>query len=300
MRGNIKRALRRILPIDAALDIYYTAQAYRKAHGRYPSVLRPRKFSEKIAYRRMFDRRPMLTQFADKCAARDYITARLGARVLPRLHHVTEDPRSIPWDILPERYVVKATHGSGWVRVVTSGVDREALTRQCQEWLGRSYYRHMREWPYKGIPPRIIIEEFIDDGSGCAPADYKLFVFDGRPAFIQVDGTRFSDHRRSFFDLKWQRLPFTLHYQPILHEVARPRHLEPMLEAAARLAAGVDFLRVDFYDTPEQFYVGELTTTPGAGLDVFCPLEADEQVGQLWTPVPLSRALAFRTFAQPG
>ena len=41
----------------------------------------------------------------------------------------------------------------------------------------RSYYKETLEWAYKHIEPRIIVEEFIDDGSGTAPNDYKLFVF---------------------------------------------------------------------------------------------------------------------------
>jgi hypothetical protein len=32
-------------------------------------------------------------------------------------------------------------------------------------WLARSYYEFLREHEYKNIPRRIMIEEFIDDGS---------------------------------------------------------------------------------------------------------------------------------------
>jgi len=41
------------------------------------------------------------------------------------------------------------------------------------------YYKIDREWDYKNIPPRIIVEDSIDDGSGAAPNDYKLSVFGG-------------------------------------------------------------------------------------------------------------------------
>ena len=235
-----------------------------------------------IARRRMFDRRPILTQFADKCSAREYIAQRLGPRVLPRRLHVATDPQAIPWDELPQRYVVKATHGSGWVRIVDGPADSADLTRLCSEWLSKSYYRMMREWPYKNIQPRIIIEEFIDDGNGQAPTDYKFFVFHGKPRFVQVDASRFTGHTRSLYDLSWKRLGFTMGYPPIPHDVPRPAHLTEMAEAAGRLADDVDFLRIDFYDTKRQFYVGEITTTPGAGLDRFSPPIANAQVGAFW------------------
>lgn len=38
---------------------------------------------------------------------------------------------------------------------------------------------------------------------------------------------------------------------------------------------------MDFYDTPEKFYFGELTATPGAGLDRFNPASFDEYFGAL-------------------
>lgn len=278
----VKNLLRRALP-EAALDVYSLAQAHKAAHGRYPRLLRPRTFSDKLCSRLMFDRRPILTQLADKYGARAYIEERLGTAVLPRLYHVGQDPAAIPWDDLPPRYVLKATHASGWIKLVTGAVDREATLRLCSQWLRQSYYPVNREWPYKHIPPRILIEEFLDDGSGSSPPDFKFFVFDGRPAIIQVDAARFTSHTRSFYDLEWQRQPVTLRWPPVPYEVPRPRHLAQMIEAAVALGRGMDFVRVDLYDTPRQFYVGEITTTPEAGRGVFTPVDFDERLGRLWT-----------------
>jgi len=277
----VRNALKRLLP-EAARDICHLAQAHKARHGRYPRILRPRTFSEKVCHRLMFDRRPILTQCADKYAARDYIEHRLGSAVLPRLCHVTRDPATIPWDALPDRYVMKATHASGWIRVVTGSVDREALAHLCGQWLRQSYYSVSREWPYRNITPRILIEEFVDDGSGTVPPDFKFFVFDGKPAIIQVDASRFTGHTRALYDLQWRRLPVTLQFPPVPNETPPPEHLAQMIEAAAELGRGMDFLRVDLYDTPRQFYVGELATSPEAGLGVFTPRDFDESLGRLW------------------
>jgi TupA-like ATPgrasp len=279
--GIVKKALREMTP-PALRDVYYLAQRHRQVHGRYPRLLRPCTFSEKVCHRLMFDRRAVLTQFADKYGARAYIESRLGSGVLPRLYHVTSDPASIPWDSLPHRYVVKATHGSGWIRIISGAVDREDLARVCSQWLRTNYYSVNREWPYKNISPRILVEEFVDDGGGGIPLDFKFFAFGGEPGIIQVDASRFTGHTRAFYDPEWTRVPVTLRHPPIPNEVPRPIHLGQMIKAAVELSRGMDFLRVDLYDTPQQFYVGELTTAPGAGLEVFNPKDFDEHLGKLW------------------
>jgi hypothetical protein len=56
-----------------------------------------------------------------------------------------------------------------------------------------------------------------------------------------------------------------------------------MLEIAERLAAGVDYVRVDLYDVAGRVMFGELTTYPAAGLRGFEPASVDEELGRWWT-----------------
>ena len=62
---------------------------------------------------------------------RSYVEARLGPQILPKLYHLTDQPETIPFDNLPDKFVVKPTHGSGWVEIVTdkAALDRDALIR---------------------------------------------------------------------------------------------------------------------------------------------------------------------------
>jgi hypothetical protein len=274
-----RNKVRKVLP-DAVVAI----RAHKAVHGTYPAVFRPVAFNEKVLFRKLFDRRPILVRFHDKLRVRDYVADRLGAAVLPVLHFAGDRPETIPFDTLPDRFVVKPGHASGLVRIVTDRqrLDPRAVIEECRAWLRHDYYRQTREWVYRHIPPRIMVEEFIDDGSGAAPKDYKFFVFDGRVRLIQVDAGRFTEHRRSFYDTGWRRLDFTLRHEPIAGEVARPRHLAAMLAAAECLGAGMDFVRVDLYDTGSRFYFGEITTCPGSGLERFHPVEYDRYVGAFW------------------
>src|SRR5690606_37226246 len=90
---------------------------YYRVYGRVPNVIRPRRFSEKVIWRIMRDRRPVLLTFEDKVACRAYVQDHTPG-ILTELYYLTEDPETIPFDSLPSHFVVKASHGSGWVKVI--------------------------------------------------------------------------------------------------------------------------------------------------------------------------------------
>jgi hypothetical protein len=115
-----------------------------------------------------------------------------------------------------------------------------------------------------------------------APNDYKLFVFDGIVRLIQVDAGRFTKHRRRLYTPTWEKIEALFEHDDIIGEVPRPPHLAEMIATAEKLGDGMDFVRADFYDTPHQVYFGELTTTPGAGLERFRPVEFDRILGECW------------------
>jgi hypothetical protein len=293
-KERIRKYARKFLP-DWVFVIRRNWIGWIAAIRSFPRLIRPRTFNEKVRHRILFDRRAVLTQLADKAAVRDYVEARLGRRLLPERYYITIDPDTIPFDKLPDRFVVKPTHGSGWIQIVTdkSTLDRATLIETCRGWLRQSYYEATHEWVYKNIEPRIIVEQFIDDGTGNTPNDYKFFVFDGAVEMIQVDTARFSDHRRRLYTPTWEKLSVRSDYDDISGEVPRPRHLQQMIAAAEGLGRGLDFIRVDLYDTPDRVFFGELTTTPEGGWGRFRPDEFDHHLGRRWK-LPNLRALRKR------
>lgn len=292
--SNRKWARRKILGVIPKwfLNFALPVRRHAKRHGRIPNLVKPEMFTDKVLCRILFDRRPVLTEVADKAGVRSYVSARLGEELLPKVYCLTTDPDSISFDDLPEKFVIKPTHGSGWVRVITdrSTLDAAALVQTCKEWLGQNFYEKTGEWPYKNIRPQIIIEEYIDDGCGIVPIDYKVFVFGGVVEFIQIDSDRFVYHRRRLYDRNWEKLDVRYEYDDIIQDIPRPHHLEQMIAAAETLGAGLDFIRADFYDTKDQLYFGELTTTPDCGMGRFSPPEFDLYLGSKWKQPPM-RAL---------
>lgn len=284
----IKTIIKRVTP-EIALDVAASVRSYREFHGVYPNLLRPRNFNEKIVARSLFDNRPILRQFADKYAVRTFVSERLGESVLPELFWVTQDPKDIPFSRLPSAFVVKPTHGSGWVRIVRDKeqLDKAELIEECEYWLSQNFYEQHRERIYKNITPRILVEELIDDGSSESPVDYKFLVFHGEVQVIMVISDRFTTLRAYCMDRDWNKLDVgfienSSSTRQLPGCPPAPPHLSEMIEAAETLARDIDFIRVDFYDTPRKYYFGELTNTPQAGLEQFDPPEFNDVLGKMW------------------
>jgi hypothetical protein len=285
LRAAVRTTFERAMEIGApevVLIAYHAMRRHKKRLGSYPNLIRPRTFNEKVLYRMLFDRRPLLKTLQDKYAAREYVRERLGDQVLPRLHWVTQSPADIPFDKLPARFVVKATHGSGFYRLVSnkSAVDWNELVDTCAAWLVRNYYYTFHEWAYKAISPRIMVEELLSDGTGPEPMDYKFYVFAGRVHLISAEAGRTTNLRQDYYGRSWTKLDLTTGYEPI-GGVPRPKHFDEMVHCAETLGSGLDFVRVDLYDA-ERPYFGELTLYPNGGAKIFVPRHWDRYLGDLW------------------
>lgn len=81
---------------ERASIAFHVTRRHKQTFGTYPNLLQPKTFSERMARRMVFDRRPLLTQLADKYAVRDYVRERIGEHVLPRLYWVANNPADIP------------------------------------------------------------------------------------------------------------------------------------------------------------------------------------------------------------
>ena len=289
--------------LESAAIALCAMRRHQAEFGRYPNLLRPRTFNEKVLYRMAFDRRPILITLQDKYAARDYVRQRVGEDVLPRLYWVTKNPADIPFDRLPRSFVVKATHGCGFNYLVPdkTRADRADVTAKCALWLDRNYYSCSgnREWAYKHMEPRIIIEEFVSDGTGQSPLNYRVEVFGGRVQLITVDTGDRCDH----YGRSWNRLDLRGRLEPI-GGVSRPVLLGDLIDCAEAVGAGLDFIRVDLYITTK-VYFGEMTIYPVAGVRRFAPEKWNRYFGDLWdlstsvTAAPIDRKPYLTTQSTP-
>lgn len=272
-------------------DKIFLKLMFRLTMGYKLDLRNPNTFSEKLQWMKLYNRRPEYTKMVDKVKAKEYVASILGDEVLIPTIGIWEDPNEIDFDQLPDRFVLKCNHNSGlgmYICKDKSKMDMENVKKQLKKGLKENYFQKNREWPYKNVPRCILAEQFVvPDSESDDLLDYKFFCFNGIPKFCQVIRRDNSDLYIDFFDKDWVHQPFhePQNYPFSEIEPSKPLHLEQMWEAASKLAKDKPFVRIDFYDTKEQFYFGEITFFPTSGLGGFNPKEWDCKFGE-WLNLP--------------
>lgn len=258
----------------------YLKRFYKKRTHRTLNLDNPITFNDKIQWLKLNHRNSNYTICADKYEVREYVKKHLGEGVLNELYGCFDSPDQINFEALPNRFVMKVTHGSGQNLIVKdkSTVDWPLAAKWFHHYLNNNHYYSGKEWAYKNIKPRIVCERYLED-EGKPPDDYKFFCFNGKPVFIQLDFDRFDSHRRNFYDLDWKLLPFLLNHENNNQGISKPEGFETMLEYAEKLAQDFPFARIDFYNIKGKIYFGEITFYPGNGTSLFTPDEYNEKIG---------------------
>lgn len=277
--------------------IFRVLARYRRAHGRYPNILSPSRFTEKMQWRKLFDRDPFFEVLCDKLACRDHIEARLGPGLQPELLWKGEDPAAIPFERFVAPYVVKCTHGSGMnILVEDPGtVDRNSVRSRIARWQTYNHGARADEPGYANLTGRILVEAMLTEPDGALPVEYKFLLFDGRVAliFLRINADAQS-HANLFLRADWS--PVAVRFDAPLHPgplPARPDNLDAMLAMAERLGAGFDHIRIDFLVSRGKIHVGELTVYSFGGMVPADPDAFDLELGQAWRiKAPFIHALA--------
>ncbi|CAB3776331.1 hypothetical protein LMG28614_00193 [Paraburkholderia ultramafica] len=280
---RIKEAAKSMLP-----DSIFLSLLHHRLIGRYPNLICPATFNEKILQRSL-NPDPRYIDLTDKLTVREYIAAKLGEKHLIPLVAAPDAFTREVFDTLPNSFVMKANHGSSFVEVVRnkSETSFEELQRLAAQWLSTDFYSIARERHYRKIKPRIFFEHLLLDQSGQIPADYKLHCFNGRPGrpviYILVISDRFgSATHGDVYDVDWNHLDVAIgYYKRSATPAPRPQNLESVLDAAVTLCEDFDYVRVDLYAPDNEVYFGELTFTPGAGVLPFTPDRIDYEWGKL-------------------
>lgn len=256
----------------AVLRVHLT---YLWQHRRILRLRAPRRFTEWVQHRKLYDRDPRLPKLVDKLEVKALVAATLGPEwVIPTLWHGRVLPVHPP---APLPLVVKARQGCGHVAFVRTLADWSAVSAKADRWATLRYGYWLDEWAYATVPTGLLIEPYLGRGE-VLPVDYKLFVFGGRAAFVQVHLDRATAHRWIVMDRDWVRVsPPTPDPDP-----ARPSTLDRLIAGAERLARDHQFLRIDCYEIAGRPLFGEATVYPGSGLLPVVPASLDREMGALW------------------
>jgi hypothetical protein len=323
LRSLAKKAYRKLFypiiysyPAFWLYDLFGRLSAYRKERkhmqkiiGYYPDLKKPKSFNEKVLYKKVYDRNPVLPVISDKLRVRDYIKQVLGdkeaERMLIPLLHVTDRPENIPFDTLSGEYIIKPNHASGRLilKEIIDGSVRYKIIRDkntttlfdstksraevidvCRTWLISPYGFKHYEWAYQKIKRKIIIEKLLRDSSGKLPTEYKFMVFNGKCYYITVVYDRFINKSLGRYTPEWKYIKNmnTWKHTRLAQYRQKPKNLQAMIDISELLAKPFDCIRVDLYLDDNHIYFGELTSYTAGGSEPYDPISADFKLGSKW------------------
>ena len=271
--------LLKFLPDKMYLKLRYFYNFHKKL-----DIKNPKTFNEKINWLKLYDRKEQYTKMVDKYEVKKYVSNIIGEEyVIPTLG-IYDRFDDINFEKLPNQFVIKCTHDSGGLVICKdkNNFNKENARKKIEKSLKRNYYYHAREWPYKNVKPRIIVEKYMEDSKTEELRDYKFFCFNGVPKMMFIATDRgIHKTKFNFYDLDFNLLPFKQHYPNDIRKIDKPVNFEKMIELSKKLSVNIPLVRVDFYEVNGKIYFGELTFSHFSGMMPFEPEEWDEKLGKL-------------------
>lgn len=281
--------IRRVAPLIKNDETYLKILYFLKRHRRL-NLNNPKTFSEKIQWLKLYDRKREYTMMVDKYAVKEYVAGIIGHEYIIPTIGVWDRPEDIEWDKLPDKFVLKTTHGGGSVGVVIcrdkKDFDKKRALNKLRKSLKQDIYMQLREWPYKDVKKRIIAEPLLENSivSDLDLTDYKFYCFNGNPMYCQVIRDRHKKETIDFFDMDWNHQhfiglnPLAVHSDGIL---SIPKGFVDMKRIAQQLSSGNTFSRIDLYEVNGRIYFGEITLYPASGLGKFTPDCYNRKLGEM-------------------
>jgi len=249
----------------------------------------PIRFSDKLQWLKLNWYDSLATKCADKYRVRKYVKNRIGEKYLNELYGIYESVDDLDINKLPTSFVLKATHGSGWIILCKDkkSKDWNAELWKMKWWLKENYYWRGREWVYKDVKPRIISEKYLDNKKKDRLIDYKFYCFNGFPKYCQVISDRNINKTIDFYDRNWNHMPFYRvnfsgkRYPHAKDSLSKPEKYDEMLKISEDLSKDFPFVRVDLYYINKKIYFGEMTFFPNGGLCPFEPSNWNYKMGNM-------------------
>ena len=263
-----KLVLKKSEVLSVIAPVYNTKRLYKIVFGSKLNLKCPQKFSEKLQWLKLYayNNNELVTTCCDKYKIRCYLNDNGFGYLLPKLYGVYRKPEEIEWNILPNKFVIKCNHGSGFNILCNDKnlLDIEKTVKRLNEMLKDDYWKHYSEVQYKNIDKRIIIEEYLGDNIEA----YKFYCFNGDVKFMYVsralNGEQ--DVLLDYYDKDFNHLPIVLkgHINNPEGNI-KPSNYGQLVNIATDLSKPFPFVRVDLYNIDNKPYISEMTFVPTGG-----------------------------------
>lgn len=265
-------------------DDKYIKKKYKAIFNKKLDLDNPQTFNEKLQWLKINNRKDIYTTMVDKYKVKEYISAQVGEKYVVPTLGIYDKFDDIEFDKLPNQFVIKCTHDSGGIIICNdkSKLDRVNAKKIITKSLKRNFYLIGREWPYKNVKPRIIIEPLLHNKNGDGLIEFNMFCFNGIPKIIMVCyGDKKKNRYNDFYDENFKRIKMGITYKYSDQQMQKPSNYYDMIKISKIISKDIPFLRVDFYLVDNEIKLGELTFFHWSGFGKFYPQEYDYKFGQL-------------------
>jgi hypothetical protein len=231
-------------------------------------------FKDKINWLLIHDTNRLKTKCADKILVHDYTKKKIGKDICNKIFKIYNNEEEINLNDLPEKFVLKTNHGSGYNIIVDNknNFNIEEAKEKIKNWMTIDYGKACREFHYSFIKRKIFAEEFIGNNL----KNFKFLCYNGKPKYVYVSINDNGHKYRNFYDMNWTFINFHCLSEPHpTYKYEKPKHFELMKKYAKKLSYDFKFVRVDLYELENEVRLGELTFTP-MNSAFFCKNKEDE------------------------
>lgn len=277
-RRKFQTIAAKVLPLQV-MDKFYT----KILCGYYPNLNNPQTFNEKVQWLKLnyFPNNERVISMTDKYTVHAVIKEMGLEELLPKILCVADSAEEIPWDTLPDKFVIKCNHGCAYNIICTDKrtFDIEKAKKKINTWLKQDFGLFNIEPHYSKIKRKVFAEEYLGD----MLIDYKFFCFNGEPRFLYVskDLAHDSIAQMAYFDLEWNKLPLIRDDYADLTDVGKPDCFNELINYSRILSKDFPFVRADFYVINGEPMFSEMTFTPSAGMMPITPRHFDNDWGKL-------------------
>jgi hypothetical protein len=257
-----------------------------KKHRYYPDLALPRRYHEKMLWRKIHDRNPLFIVLTDKILAKEWVRSKAPDLSVPETLWIGQSALDIPARLLKGRVVVKVNAGWNTNLFLSDGEPPlDVIHRKTRRLLGKHHGRRHGEWAYEHVSPKVLVEERLDLGGELLPTDIKVHVCAERVCHVWVED-RITNRslllnpeggaligRDSDYPHEDQAFPPSSRLSELVRNA---------VTNAIRLAAELDYIRVDFLVSENQLYVGELTVYSASGYGTWSNPAIAQNAARMW------------------
>lgn len=267
-------------------DKEYIIKRAEESTGITLNINNPKMLIEKVLWLKYHYKNPLMTICTDKYEVKKFVEEKGYSNIIMKNYGVFEKFEDIDFSILPKKVFIKSTHTSGVNQVFEQKKTNYNRTKKrFNKSLNTNYFYKSREWNYKNIEPRLLVEPYLDMDKYL---DYKFFALNGKIEYFAI--VKDINDKKG---LQSTNTKFNLYYpnlKPFDGDVGRPKfddtqftfseYINTMIKISEDLASHFVYCRVDFLVSDDEVIFGEITFYPNGGAMLLKPLHLEYYYGR--------------------